>query len=158
MWYKVDFDKLILLLLPTFLRKPKMFGYLKALVSPLAGSRESVYERWSQMREQNIKKLSYNSQRCYLRGVLNDRYDPDERRITIGNTSNVTQDYIYTPAENLPVFLGTMWLEQDFNYTGTTVDFLVNVPRDVLLTKENEIVATIEFYVLAGKSYQIIEI
>jgi hypothetical protein len=161
MWYKIDFDKLILLLLPTFLRKPKLFGYLKALVSPLAGSNESIYERWSKMRDNNLKTLSYNSQRCYMRGVLNDRYDPDPitgRRITISNTGNKTQDYIYTEAENLPVYLGTMFLETEFNYAGSTVDFIVNVPQSILNTRINEIVATIEFYVLAGKSYQIIAI
>ncbi|PWA05301.1 hypothetical protein DB891_17150 [Flavobacterium laiguense] len=110
------------------------------------------------MREENLKKLSYNSQRCYLRGVLNDRYDPDERQITISNTGNKTQDYIYTQAENLPVYLGTMWLEPEFNYAGSKVDFLVNVPPELMNTKLNEIVATLEFYVLAGKSYQIIAI
>ncbi|WP_124019534.1 hypothetical protein [Flavobacterium laiguense] len=154
MWYKIDFNRLILLLLPTFLRKPVLFGYLKALVSPIA----SLHYRWSRMREENLKKLSYNSQRCYLRGVLNDRYDPDERQITISNTGNKTQDYIYTQAENLPVYLGTMWLEPEFNYAGSKVDFLVNVPPELMNTKLNEIVATLEFYVLAGKSYQIIAI
>lgn len=154
MWYKVDWDKLVLLLLPTFLRKPKSFGYLKALVSPVA----SLHYRWSRMREDNLKKLSYNSQKCYLRGVLNDRYDPELRRITISNTANKIQDYIYTEAENLPVYLGTMWLEPEFNYAGTTVDFIVNVPQNLINTKLNEILATLEFYVLAGKSYQIIAI
>lgn len=154
MWYKVDWDRLVLLLLPTFLRKPKIFGYLKALVSPVA----SLHYRWLQMREDNLKKLSYNSQKCYLRGVLNDRYDPELRRITISNTANKIQDYIYTEAENLPVYLGTMWLEPEFNYAGTTVDFIVNVPQNLINTKLNEILATLEFYVLAGKSYQIIAI
>lgn len=154
MWYKVDFDKLILLLLPTFLRKPVLFGYLKALVSPIS----SLHYRWSQMRDENLKILKYNSQKCYLRGVLNDRYDNDIRRITINNTGNKTQDYIYTLSENLPVYLGTMYLEPEFNYAGSTVDFLVNVPQELINNKINEIVATIEFYVLAGKSYQIIAI
>lgn len=154
MGYKIDFDKLILLLLPTFLRKPVLFGYLKALISPIA----SLHYRWSQMRDENLKVLQYNSQRCYMRGVLNDRYDPNLRRITISNTSNKTQDYIYTQAENIPVFLGTMYLEQDFNYAGSTVDFLVQVPQELINTNINEIAATIEFYVLAGKSYQIIAI
>ena len=152
MWYKIDFDKLVLLLLPTFLRKPKLFGYLKALVSPVA----SLHYSWSRMREDNLKKLSYNGQRCYLRGVLNDRYDNDERRISIENTGNKTQDYIYTEAENLPVYLGTMFIEPEFNYAGTTVDFLVNVPAEIMNAKLNEIVSTLEFYVLAGKKYQII--
>lgn len=155
MWYKVDYDKLILLLLPTFLRKPKLFGYLKALVSPIA----SLYDEWDINRADNLKILKYNSQRCYLRGALNDRYDNDLRRITISNTSNRTQDYIYTEGENTPVFLGTMFLETEFNYAGTTVDFIVNVPQYIIAKKkQTAIEATIEFYVLAGKSYKIIAI
>lgn len=154
MWYKIDFDKLILLLLPTFLRKALLFGYIKALVSPIA----SLHYRWSKMREENLKKLSYNSQRCYLRGVLNDKYDPVLRRIDFDATLNLQPDYIYTQAENLDVYLGTMYLEQDFNYAGSTVDFLVNVPRDIFNVKLSEIVATLDFYVLPGKQYQIISI
>lgn len=154
MWYKIDYDKLILLLLPTYLRKPKNFSFLKALVSPIA----SLHYRWSQKRDENLKVLKYNPQRCYMRGVLNDRFDRDERRITIENTAQREVDYIYTQAENLPVFLGTMWLETEFNYEGSSVDFLVNVPRDIMNAKINEIVATIDFYVLAGKQYQIISI
>lgn len=154
MWYKVDFDKLVLLLLPTFLRKPVLFGYLKALVSPIDG----LHYRWSKMRDENLKKLSYNCQRCYFRAALNDKFDPIMRRITFDETLNLDQDYIYTSAENLDVYLGTMWLEQDFNYSGSTVDYLVLVPRDIMNTKLNEIVALIEFYNLAGKQYQIISI
>jgi hypothetical protein len=154
MWYKIDFDRLILLLLPTFLRKPVLFAYVKALMSPIA----SLHYKWEQMRSENLKTLSYNSQRCYLRGALNDRYDPDLRRITIDGTLNIEQDYIYTQAENLDVYLGVMYLEAEFNYTNSKVDYLVNVPRELMNTKLNEIVATIEFYNLAGKQYQIISI
>lgn len=154
MWYKVDWNKLILLLLPTFLRKPVIFGYLKVLISPV----KNLDYQWSRMREENLKKLQYNSQKCYLRGALNDAFDKEDRRITITNTVNKTQDYIYTQAENRPVYLGIMWLEPAFNYSGSKVDFLVNVPQELVNTILNEIEAKIEFYVLAGKSYQIIAI
>lgn len=154
MWYKIDFDKLILLLLPTFLRKPVLFGYIRALIAPIS----SLHYKWSVMRNDNLKKLSYNSQRCYLRGALNDKYDPDLRRITLERTLRMEQSYIYTPAENMDVYLGVMWLQPEFNYANSNVDFLVNVPRDIMNVKLNEIVATVDFYVLAGKQYQIISI
>lgn len=140
-------------MLPTFLRKPVLFGYIKGLISPLV----SLYDSWSLNRNENLKKLQYNCQRCYLRGALNDNFDRDLRRITIGATLNLDQDYIYTPGENLEVYLGTMWLEQDFNYAGTMVDYLVNVPREIMNANLNGIVAIIEFYNLAGKSYRIVE-
>lgn len=154
MWHKIDFDRLVLLLLPTFLRKPVLYGYFKALIAPIAG----LHYRWSRMRDENILKMSYNSQRCYLRAALNDKYDPDLRRIRIEATLGVEQDYIYTPAENSPVYLGVLYLEQDFNYSNSAVDFLVNVPSAILDEKINEIVASIEFYKLAGKQYQILSI
>ncbi|MFE3848975.1 hypothetical protein ACFX5D_13465 [Flavobacterium sp. LB3P45] len=154
MWYKVDFDRLVLLLLPTFLRKPVLFGYVRALITPIA----SLHYKWSRMRDDNLIKLSYNSQRCYLRKALNDKYDPDLRRITIDGTLDTTQDYIYTPAENLDVYLGIMYLEQDFNYSNSIVDFLVKVPGQLLNDKINEITATINFYKLAGKSYKLLAI
>lgn len=154
MWYKVDWDRLLLLLLPTFLRKPVLFAYIKALVSPIA----SLHYSWERYREGNLKKLSYNGQRCYLRKALNDYCDPDLRRIFIGDTQGSEPDYLYTQEENLDVYLGTMYLETEFNYSTTTIDFLVNVPQDVLDAKINEITALLEFYKLAGKSYQIIAI
>ena len=154
MWYKVDFDKLILLILPTFLRKPVLFGYVRALITPIA----SLHYKWSRMRDENLIKISYNSQRCYLRKALNDKYDPELRRITIDGTLDTTQDYIYTPAENLDVYLGIMYLQQDFNYNNSIVDFLVNVPGQLLNEKINEITATVNFYKLAGKSYKLLAI
>lgn len=154
MWYKVDFDRLVLLLLPTFLRKPVLFGYVRALITPIA----SLHYKWSRMRDENLIKLSYNSQRCYLRKALNDKYDPELRRITIDGTLNQNQDYIYTSAENLDVYLGVMYLAQDFNYSNSVVDFLVNVPGQLLNDKINEITATINFYKLPGKSYKLLAI
>jgi hypothetical protein len=152
MWYKIDFDRLVLLLLPTFLRKPVLFGYVKALVSPIA----SLHYKWEQMRTANLLKLSYNGQKCYLRKALNDSFDLALRRIFISETENFDQDYIYTASENLDVFLGTLFLDDEFNYVGTTVDFLVFVPQSILDLKENEIIADVNFYKLAGKQYNII--
>jgi hypothetical protein len=154
MWYKIDFDRLVLLLLPSFLRKPGLFGYIKALVSPVA----SLHYKWEQMRTANLLTLSYNGQRCYLRRVLNDRYDPDLRRIYIDEVPELSGNYIYTPAENLDYYLDTMWLDLDYTEAGELVDFVVYVPNDILNTKKNEIVVTLKFYKLAGKIYKTIAI
>lgn len=153
MWYKVDWDKLILLLLPTFLRKPMLFGYMRALVSPIA----SLHYNWEQMRAANLLKLSYNGQRCYLRKALNDRFDPDLRRIFIGEIPQLEENYIYQPEENLDYYLDTMYLDLDYTEGGETVDFVVYVPADVM-NKITEIIATLEFYKLAGKLFKIIAI
>ena len=152
MWYKIDWDRLILLLLPTFLRKPVLFGFIKALTAPVA----ELHYKWLQDRVNTLTRLSYNGQRCYLRKALNDECDSGLRRITISGTAQVDQDYLFTDAENLDVYLGTMFLESEFNYAGTTVDFIVRVPQDLKLLNENKIIALLDFYKLAGKQYQIV--
>lgn len=152
MWYKVDWDKLVLLLLPSMLRKPILFSYLKALLSPVA----SLHYNWKLMREANLNKLSYNGQRCYLRKALNDIADNELRRIYINEVPLLDESYIYQPEENLDFYLGTMWLDLDYSEQGETVDFIVYVPAEVLQNKINEINAVLEFYVLAGKTYKIL--
>lgn len=153
MWYKVDWDKLILLLLPTFLRKSVLYSFVRALVSPIA----SLHYNWEQMRAANLLKLSYNSQRCYLRKALNDRFDPDLRRIFIDEIPQLEENYIYQPEENLDYYLDTMYLDLDYTVGGETVDFVVYVPADVM-NKINEMIATLEFYKLPGKLFKIIAI
>lgn len=153
MWYKVDWDKLILLLLPTFLRKSVLYSFVRALVSPI----DSLHYNWEQMRAANLLKLSYNGQRCYLRKALNDRFDPDLRRIFIDEIPQLEENYIYQPEENLDYYLDTMYLDLDYTEGGETVDFVVYVPADVM-NKINEIIATLEFYKLAGKLFKIIAI
>jgi hypothetical protein len=155
MWYKVDFNRLVLLLLPTFLRKPVLFGYVKALVSPV----ESLHYNWTiSTRNFNLNKISYNSQKCYLRKALNDIADYDLRRIYINEVPVLDENYLYQPDENLDFFLDTMFLDLDYTAQGEQVDFVVFVPAAVWLEKENEIIATLEFYTLAGKTYKIIQI
>lgn len=155
MWYKVDWDRLILLLLPTFLRKPVLFGYLRALVSPIS----SLHYKWLRMREDNLKKLSYNSQKCYLRKALNDKYDSELRRIYLDKVPPTEGNFIFTPGENLDFYLDTMFLDLDYSgSTGEPINGVVYVPAEILNTKIHEITATLEFYKLAGIIYKIIEI
>jgi hypothetical protein len=153
MWYKIDYDRLILLLLPTFLRKAVLFGFVKALASPIS----TLHQEWEELRNENIKRLSYNSQKCYLRKALNDKFDNISRGITLTATEQLDQDYLFTRGEFLDVYLGTMYLEVDFNYVVGTVDFLVKVPEIILSERENEITAMVDFYALAGKSYKLIK-
>ena len=152
MWYNIDWNRLILLLLPTFLRKPIMFSFIKALIAPM----ESLHYEWKQRRAANLLKISYNGQKCYLRKALNDVADPELRRIVIQDVPALSSKYLYQPEENLDFYLGTMYLDLDYSQQGAAVDFTVLVPQEVWNAKKNEINATLEFYTLAGKTYKII--
>jgi hypothetical protein len=126
MWYKVDFKKLAILMLPTFLRKPIVVAYLQSLLVPI----DSVYYNWSVFRNDNIYKMQHNGQICYLRKALNDKFDPSLRRIYIGNGNRYERQYLYTTPEDRPRYLGTMYLHQNLDYADTGLDFIVYVPQD----------------------------
>lgn len=151
MWFNVTWNRLAILLSPTFLRTEIMKSWLCLLVSPVA----DVHYWWLQFRKQNIYNLAHNSQKCYLRAALNDRFDMELRRIRIDDGNSFKRQYIYTDAEQKTKFLGTMFLYDDSDYADTGVDFIVVVPAG-LLYSIFEMKSLIDFYRLASKRYKII--
>lgn len=79
--YNVDFRKLGLLLLPTFLRRPVLSAIVNAMLSPIG----YLHTSFSAFRNDSNYRLTHNGQVCYLRAVLNDLFDPLARRITIAD-------------------------------------------------------------------------
>ena len=77
--YEVNIKRFALLLLPTFWRKPLLATLAYAMVSPLG----YLHTRFVLFRRDTVYRLTHNGQVCYLRAVLNDQFDPIERRITI---------------------------------------------------------------------------
>lgn len=151
MWYEVDYKRLAILLLPPFLRKPRNVAYVQALLSPI----DEVHYGWKQKRQRDWYKIQHNGQVCKLRKVLNDAFDPSERRIYITDGNSFPRKYIYTRAENKPVFLGKLFIYRHAEYEGTGSDFIVFAPPDIIAAQTNEMKALIEFYKLASKRYQI---
>jgi len=152
MWYRIDFKKLSVLLLPTFLRKNLITAYIGALVTPIS----TVYQSWYTNREDNLDKLAHNGQVCYLRKVLNDHADSSQRRIFIDDGNRFKRTYLYTMAENQPHYLGSLFLQPSTSFADTGTDFKVMIPSDLnTLTDHYRLVAMIEFYKLASKRYTI---
>ena len=150
MWYHLNINKLVELLLPTFLRKEKMLAWLRALHFPLV----KVVDDFNFNRNQNLYNLAHNGQVCYLRKALNDRFDVSARRIKITDGNRYKRQYIYTQGERKPKYLGVMYLRQNTDYADTGVDFIVEVPKG-LKYNDYEMKALIEFYKLASKRYKI---
>lgn len=151
MWYNIDIQKLTELLTPTFLRKPKMLAWLQALAFPM----QKILDDFNFNRNQNLYNLAHNGQVCYLRAVLNDRFDVSQRRIKISDGNRYRRQYIYTDGERKPKYLGTMYLHDDADYSDTGVDFIVLVPAG-LSYNDYEMRAVIDFYKLASKRYKIV--
>jgi hypothetical protein len=151
MWYNIDYKKLVILMLPTFLRKPVIVAYLQSLIAPIV----TIHDLWKEKRIIDWYKLDHTGQVCKLRKVLNDALDPSERRIYIGDGNSFPRKYIYTRAENKPTFLGKIYVYQNAEYIGTGSDFIVYVPQEIIDTEINKLNALIIFYKLASKRYQI---
>lgn len=156
-WTEIDFNKLSVLLTPTFLRKKKMQAWLRVLIFPIA----QLYAEWHNNRMQNLYKLRHNGQVCYLRKVLNDEFDSQLRRIRIDNGAGAKPFYIYTEGENKPKWLNAeaknkpVYMHGQSAYVGAEVDFYVHVPAD-LNFDENKMRALMDFYRLASKRYKIV--
>jgi hypothetical protein len=151
MWYKVDYKKLAILMLPSFLRKPILVAYLQSLLVPI----DSLYYQWSVFRNDNIYKMQHNGQICYLRKALNDKFDPSLRRIWIGNGNRYERQYLYTTPEDRPKYLGKMYLHQNLDYADTGLDFIVYVPQTIIDESPFALKALIDFYKAGGKRYKI---
>lgn len=89
--FDINFDKWIASMLPTFLRRPRVFAFCRALCSPLylGEDDKSIYKRFLQSRKKHLYRVSHNGQVCYLRAALNDAFglkkgfeiaDPDDDR------------------------------------------------------------------------------
>ena len=127
-----------------------MLAWLRVLHFPLI----KVVDDFNFNRNQNLYNLAHNGQVCYLRKVLNDRFDIAQRRIKIIDGNQYKREYIYTDGEKKPRFLGTIYLHDDADYSDTGVDFVVLIPAG-LNYNDYEMIALIDFYKLASKRYKI---
>lgn len=158
MWHKIDYNKLGILYLCTFLRKEPLVPFLQTMLKPI----DSLYYLWYNWRIENIYKVEHTGQVCSLRGSLNDKFDPEQRRIYIGNGLEQDVFYIYTEAENQDVWLSTeseediIWLYTDAETADSGYDFIVWVPRELFNTQIFALRAHIDFYKTGGKQYTIL--
>lgn len=151
MWFDVDYKKLAVLMLPTVLRRSNVVAFAQSLLAPIA----ELHYQWKLKRLSDWYQIQHTGQVCYLRKVLNDSLDVSQRRIYIGEGDSFPRKYIYTRAENKPVFLGKMFIYQNSEYTNTGVDFIVYAPAEIIATKINELHSLITYYKLASKRYKV---
>ncbi len=70
MIFNVNFDKWILSVLPSFLRRRVVFGLLRAMCAPI----KTLYANFLSARESHLYSITHNGQVCYLRAALNDAF------------------------------------------------------------------------------------
>lgn len=158
MKFKIDYNRLVVLLLPTFLRRPVLFGFLRAAVWPL----EQLYNKFRTARGEHNYRLTHNGQVCYLRACLNDHFKsntgvfdiiPVEREgewlFAVTETGErvpitISEDNI-SEAENVPIVYNELMLNTEQN------EFIVSVPADIYDTALEEVKALVNQYKLISK-------
>ncbi len=150
--FKIDYKRLVRLLLPTVLRNDVILAYLDSLVIPI----KALHAEFSNNRSINLYKITHNGQVCYLRAVLNDTFDNELRRIKVAEGNIYPPNYIYTEGEKQNKYLGKIFIRPANEYGNFGVDFRVIIPDGFNLTANYyQMKATIDFYKLASKRYKI---
>lgn len=156
-WAKIEFNKLVKLSLPTFLRKRKTIAFLVALVAPM-----------QKLHDDTLYTMQHDGRKIYLEKVLNDYfqvagYDASDHENTktvyIGNVDLPGDVFVFQPAEDEPVFLGDstnseeVFINQE-DETLSEYSFTVFIP-DTYTFNEPTVRALIDKYRFIGKLYNI---
>lgn len=155
--YNVNIKRLALLTLPTWLRRPLVSALLYGGVTPLA----RLVEGLRSFRVETSYRVSHNGQVCKLRGLLNDTFDSELRRISIeeGGATELCSSVVWKREAERWAMLprrgsGAVHLNR-VGYGGTGgYDFWVVVPASVI-SDERRLCALVNMYKLAGKRFAI---
>lgn len=153
--YDIDYRKLAVLLLPMCLRRQGIIALVRAFVSPLG----TLSENFGDFRSRKNYRLTHNGQTCYLRAVLNDEFDAEQRRITIDDNESTSLALILKrrTVNTLRVPRRGSLLRvyrRGWEVSGD-VGFAVHVPIE-LESRGRELRAVINTYKLASKKYIIV--
>ena len=156
--YPINYNRLIFGELPASKKRIRFFEWLKVLIEPV----KILHNDFLEYRKKVNYKLSHNSQVCYLQEVLNDAFDKQLKRIYIENGIFLQALYIYTPEEELPVYIGEQYIYTEEELIEGQDDFIVVVPIALKPTSPialegflNDMKALVEEYKLASKTYSI---
>lgn len=158
MIFRVDFDKWVLSMLPTLLRRKIMFALCRAAVAPV----RTLYERFLDKRKAHIYSLIHNGQVCYLRAALNDTFGvtgfdivdyDDGRGEWLYAKSEELFNHLYAVDEQLddesnPVPI--LYDEARLNLPMNT--FVVQVPAAIYATSFEQVRGIVERYRPLSKS------
>lgn len=157
--FNVDFNRLIVSLLPVALRKPVLYAFLNSLVAPIV----SIYNIFIRQRNSNLYMVGITPQVCKLRKLLNDTFDPEYRRIYI--SEGELNDWTIIHSHQLfNSFDGKqpLWLSASSHYlvsrqgiaSSIGFDFAVFVPAALhSKNNHNRMVSLLNSYKLASKRY-----
>ncbi|MBR3648245.1 MAG: hypothetical protein IKN59_07660 [Paludibacteraceae bacterium] len=156
--YNINYSRLALALVPIRLRQPLMMNFIYVLLSQV----RRLATVFDSFRTTVNYRLTHNSQVCYLRAVLNDRFDMSQRRIEIIDVEPQSSPVLYQ--RPLSRFLmapeagsGNAIMLSKRAFSGNdAVNFAVIVPAVLRgAFPEDQMRALVDTYKLASKRYTI---
>jgi len=153
--FDVDWDKLNLLLLPTFLRKPLLFAFLRAVTAPIW----TIYRNFYKSRTETLFLLRYDTGKGNVERVLRKKFE-DEGIYIVNNNDVDNALYLdfflngYVNEQGYVIETQTAYLNRylDFYLDPPILkaDFTIMVPANTYDAWENEIRRYASMFVLPG--------
>ena len=139
---KIDYKKLAVLLLPTFLRQPLLMSFARVLMTPS----QRLHDEHHMARDERMYQLQHTSQICHIKDALNREFgagnyarEPDYAAGFEIEDINAIGDWVMTYDE-VPAFADVHTMVSDNDYllvydeaiiTQATQSFIVYVPNDL---------------------------
>lgn len=167
---QIDYRKLAVLLLPTFLRRPILISILRAWMYPL----QSLHDRHHDARTTRLYELAHTSQTCHIKDALNKEfgvgnYDPLSSYAAgfqiADNNAKGSWVWVYDEGvekfddEAHMLFDENTFVHNESVIMQQTTSFTVEVPNNVILNESNKarIRAIVNKYRLASRNFDIIK-
>lgn len=162
--YNIHWERFRHMLVPGLVRKPRLLATLKALFSPHI----SEYERFRAFAGDAVYRVSHNGSVVSMEDMLNDQFDPVERRIYINNIQRREPLRFFSAEFQREVGFysqpnqknGFRW---SLEFNADAADFTVYVPNDLkpgapellegFLTRMR---GQLDYYKLYAKKYRIV--
>lgn len=160
---KIDYNKLAVLLLPTFLRQPILMSLARILMVPL----QRLHDEHHAARAERMYQLRHTSQICHIKDALNREFAVGNHALTPDYAAgfeiediNAIGDWVMTYDE-VPAFADVHTMAEDDDYllvydeaiiTQATQSFIVYVPKEIEFnTSLPKVRAIVEQYRLASR-------
>ena len=155
--FNINWNNIIITLLPPFLRQARTLTWLVSMLKPLA----TLHQLFLAYKGNYEKQLYFNGQVINLEKLLNDTFNSGLPGIYIIDGASLAQVYIYNKAEALPPVYLYNASEADaalYIYNSAeslaTYDFIVKVPSYIYAIIDiAQMQALINFYKIAPKTY-----
>ena len=160
--FNIDFDRLVIWNLATFLRRTVRVIWLLVITSPLL----RTYNQLLDFRAQSLYKMAHNSQIVYLQKVLNDKFDNTNRGIEVRNSDILEPVWHYDAQEQKPVYYydtadeHPVYFRSQADFNRLNSDFEVVMPLALKPGTQQEVDALelqvrllVDYYKLYSKKY-----